>query len=97
MIVDAYGALELLSKHQRIDASRIAVTGFSKGGFVALYSSLKRFRQMHGPADVHFAAHTTFYASCYTTYVEDQQASDCAIRLCHGTADAYGSIGPCRT
>ncbi|PYT56732.1 MAG: hypothetical protein DMG46_16610 [Acidobacteria bacterium] len=97
MIVDAYGALELLSKHQRIDASRIAVMGFSKGGFVALYSSLKRFRQMHGPADVHFAAHIPFYASCYTTYVEDQQVSDCVIRLFHGTADDYVSIEPCRS
>jgi dienelactone hydrolase len=96
MIVDAYRALELLSKHERIDASRIAVMGFSKGGFVALYSSLKRFRRMHGSADVEFAAHIPFYAACYTAYIEDEQVSDRAIRLFHGTGDDYVSIEPCR-
>jgi dienelactone hydrolase len=96
MIVDAYRALELLSKHERIDSSRVAVMGFSKGGFVALYSSLKRFRRMHGSPEVEFAAHLPFYASCYTVYLEDEQVSDRAIRLFHGIADDYVSIEPCR-
>ena len=96
MIVDAYRALELLSRHERIDASRIAIMGFSKGGFVALYASLKRFQRMHGPAGVAFAAYVPFYASCHTAYVEDEQVSDRPIRLFHGTADDYVSIEPCR-
>jgi len=96
MIVDAYRALELISKHARIDASRIAVMGFSKGGFAALYASLNRFRRMHGPVGLEFAAYIPFYPSCYTTYLEDDQVSDRPIRVFHGTADDYVSIEPCR-
>jgi dienelactone hydrolase len=96
MIVDAYRALELLSAHARIDASRIALMGFSKGGFVALYASLKRFHQMHGPASAEFFTYIPFYAQCNTVYLEDERVSDQAIRLFHGTADDYVSIAPCR-
>jgi dienelactone hydrolase len=96
MILDAYRALDLLSKHARIDASRVAVMGFSKGGFAALYASLNRFRRMHGPVGVEFAAYIPFYPSCYTTYIDDEQVSDRPIRLFHGTADDYVYIEPCR-
>ncbi len=57
MIVDAYRALYLLSKHAGIDASQIAVMGFSKGGFAALYASLKRFQRIYGSPDAEFAAY----------------------------------------
>jgi dienelactone hydrolase len=96
MIGDAYRALELLSKHERIDASRIAVMGFSKGGFVALYASLNRFYRMHGPSDVEFAGYIPFYPPCSTTYIDDEQVRDRPIRVFHGTADDYVSIEPCR-
>jgi dienelactone hydrolase len=96
MIVDAYRALELLAKHARIDASRFAIMGFSKGGFVALYSSLKRFQRMHGRAGIGFAAHIAFYAPCNTTYIADEEVSDRPIRLFHGTGDNYVPIEPCR-
>jgi dienelactone hydrolase len=96
MIMDVYRALDLLSKHARIDSSRIVVMGFSKGGFAALYASLNRFRRMYGPAGVEFAAYIPFYPSCYTTYIDDEQVSDRPIRVSHGTDDDYVSIEPCR-
>ena len=34
--------------------------GFSKGGFVALYSALTRFQRLHGPAAVRFAHHIAY-------------------------------------
>jgi dienelactone hydrolase len=96
MIVDGYRALDLLSKHPGIDASRIVVMGFSKGGFAALYASLKRFRRMYGSPSVEFAAYVPFYPACHTTYLEDEEVSDRPIRIFHGAADNYVPIEPCR-
>lgn len=96
MIVDAYRALELLSKHAQIDASRIAVMGFSKGGVVALYSSMRRFQRVYGPASAEFAAYIPFYARCDTPYIDDEQVSDHPIRLFHGVNDDYVPISGSR-
>jgi len=96
MIADAYRALDVLSKHPRIDASRIALMGFSKGGFVALYASLKRFQRMYGPVNVEFSAYIPFYAPCDIRFIEDEQVSDRPIRMFHGEADDYAPVEPCR-
>jgi dienelactone hydrolase len=48
MIVDAYRTLATLAGRPDIDPERIAIMGFSLGGFIALYTSLLRFQRMHG-------------------------------------------------
>jgi dienelactone hydrolase len=96
MIVDAYRALELLATHPAIDRERIAVMGFSKGGFVALYSSLDRFQRMWGPAGLRFAAHLPFYPSCNIQLYEDDKVTPRPIRIFHGEADNWTPIEPCR-
>ena len=96
MLVDAYKALEILANHPRIDPSRIALMGFSRGGRVALYASLKRFQHMYGPAGLEFAAYLPFYPACWTTYIDDEQVSERPIRIFHGTADDWAPIEPCR-
>ena len=97
MTYDAYRALEVLEKHSRIDPQRIAVMGFSRGGQAALYSSVKRFQKMHGPASGRdFAAYIPFYESCGTTFVADDEVSPNPIRMFHGAADNYVPVAPCR-
>jgi dienelactone hydrolase len=96
MIIDAYRALEILSKHSAIDPSRIAVMGFSKGGFATLYASLKRFQRMYGSAGPQFSAYVPFYPACNTMYLEDEQVSGRPIRIFHGAADNYVLVEPCR-
>jgi dienelactone hydrolase len=93
---DAYRALELLAKHPQIDASRIAVTGFSFGGAAARFTSLKRFQRMHGPSGVEFAAYVPFYGACNTTYIGDTGVSGKPILQLHGAADDYVPVAPCR-
>jgi dienelactone hydrolase len=96
MLVDAYRALALLSKHPRLDPKRIAVMGFSKGGFVALYASVQRFQRMWGPADVEFAAYMPFYAFCACSFIDDDKVSNRPMRIFHGTADDWNLVAPCR-
>lgn len=96
MIVDAYRALRLLSKHRQIDASRIGVMGFSKGGFAALYSSLERFNRTHGTTGLKFSGHIAFYPTCNTEFLQEEKVSGAPIRVFHGAADDCVSIDSCR-
>ena len=97
MIVDAYRALDYLSRDARIDTSRIGLLGGSRGGRIALYASLKRFQRMHAAPGAAFAVYFPFYAHCNATYVDDTDVADRPIRLFHGTADDSARIGPCRS
>jgi len=96
-IIDAYRSLQLLAAHPRIDPKRIAVMGFSRGGFGALYAAMKRFQQMHGSAGgSEFAAYIVFYPDCSLSFIGDDEVSDRPIRIFHGSADDWTSITPCR-
>ena len=97
MMFDAYRALELLAKHPRIDARRIALIGFSRGGQSALYASMKRFQKMYTPAGLEFAAYLPFYAICNTTFIDDTDVSEKPIWQFHGSADDYNPVAPCRS
>jgi dienelactone hydrolase len=97
MVADAYRALDLLAKHSRIDANRVAVMGFSRGGQSALYSAMNRLYGTLGPANnLRFAAHIPLYPDCMTTYHADTDVSDRPIRILHGSADDYNPVAPCR-
>lgn len=97
MMVDAYRALGLLAAHARIDRSRIAIMGFSKGAVASVYSANERFRKLYAPEGVEFAAHIGLYTPCNVEYRDDDKTTGRPIRLFHGLADDYVAIGPCRT
>jgi dienelactone hydrolase len=96
MVYDSYRALELLSKHPRVDPDRIAIMGFSKGAVAALYSSMTRFQEFYALNGAKFAAHLAFYPPCNTTHIDDTKVGKASIRIFHGAADDYVLIGPCR-
>jgi len=94
MVLDAYRAYDILASHPRIDPSRIAVMGFSRGGQSTLYASLRRFQNMWNPKAA-FALFIPLYASCNTTFIDDTDVS-APIRQYHGAADDYVPVAPCR-
>jgi len=94
-IVDARRALELLSKHPRIDPARIGCIGSSLGGVGCLYQSVKRFQKMWGAPGLEFAASVPMYPVCNFKYVEDDEMSGEPIRIHIGDLDQYGSAESC--
>jgi dienelactone hydrolase len=96
MIADAYRALDHLADHRNIDPNRIALMGFSKGGFATIYAAMTRFQKMYGPRKASFAAYIPFYPACSTKYLEDEITVDAPIRIFHGSADDYVPVDPCR-
>src|SRR5260221_6948431 len=97
MMVDSYRALALLAEHPRIDPTRIAIMGFSKGAVASVYSANERFRRMYAPLGADFAAHIGLYTPCNVEYRDHEKTTRKPIRLFHGIADDYVAIGPCRT
>jgi dienelactone hydrolase len=96
MVLDLYRSLAVLAADPRIDPSRIAVMGFSRGGQATLYASLKRFQKMWNPSGIDPAAYIALYAPCITTYIDDTQVSDHPIRIFHGKSDDWVEVTPCR-
>jgi dienelactone hydrolase len=95
-IVDAYQALAVLAQHPRIDASRIALMGWSQGGIVTLYAGIERFQHLYKSTEATFAAYVAFYPFCNFTLMQEDQRDGRPVRLLHGTADNRCAIGPCR-
>ncbi|WP_233859771.1 dienelactone hydrolase family protein [Paraburkholderia sp. HD33-4] len=93
---DAFRALAILSKHPRIDPTRIMLMGFSRGGQNALYASLKRFHRLHASPGTEFAAYVAFYPDCTYTYREDDYLVAKPLRIFQGSADNYDTVAPCR-
>jgi dienelactone hydrolase len=60
-VAEAYAALTLLAGDPRIDASRIAIVGFSFGGEVVHLAAFERLRAALAPGQNRFAAHVSYY------------------------------------
>lgn len=103
MVLDIYRAVAHLAQMPQVDARRVVVMGFSRGGQAALYSALQRLRRLHAqgpqgeplaePLDI--AATLAFYPDCSTTYLDDEAMAPAPIRVHHGEADDYNPLAPC--
>ena len=67
VVADAYAALATLAKRSDIDASRIALAGFSRGAEATRQAAFESFRKAAGAGELRFAAHVPLYPLCVTS------------------------------
>ncbi|MFL2996456.1 MAG: dienelactone hydrolase family protein [Cytophagales bacterium] len=93
IILDAYRAFEILSKHPRIDRDRISITGWSLGGGVTLFSAWLPINNAINQ-NVKFKSHLAFYPPCFFE-PENIQFSDSPIHILIGELDNWTPAKPC--
>lgn len=91
---DALLALRLLASHPFIDAQRIAVMGFSKGGTSAQVASFKVMNELVLGKDspLQFAGHLAFYGGCTAA----ARTTGAPILMLVGEAEDYIPLANCR-
>jgi len=94
-VIDGYGALELLSKHPRIDPKRIGCIGNSLGARGCLYLNVKRFQKMWGTPGLDYAASVPMYPPCNAIFKDDDEITDTPIRIHVGELDTYFPFDSC--
>jgi dienelactone hydrolase len=67
-VMDGFQALRYLSGREDVDTSRIAVTGFSRGGVASMFTQEERLYRSLGFDALRFAAHVPFYPGCSTQW-----------------------------
>ena len=95
MTNDAFAALRALAAHPRVEAARIGIVGFSKGGTVALLAAHERHAERASLSPgLRFALHVPVYPACTSHYLRPK-TSGAPIILLLGAADTYAGVAPC--
>jgi dienelactone hydrolase len=93
---DAYGALQILATHPRLDPERIALMGFSHGAIATLASATAWARQRYAaPGGAAFRAFFAFYPYCNATAPEQAEGMAAPVRIHSGALDDWTPAGPC--
>ena len=94
MIVhDAYMVLAALSAKSDIDIDKVAITGWSLGGGVSLFTAWKPIKDLISP-DFQFAAHLPFYPPCIVEPTE-LEFTGSPIHILIGELDDWVPAEPC--
>jgi dienelactone hydrolase len=95
-VADVYAALRLLSTHPSLDAGKVAIIGFSRGGQVALWTAFDPFRKAFlGSSALSFSAHVLVYPACNFRRTTRHISKAPMLHL-HGEADDLTPLAACR-
>ncbi|HWE17934.1 MAG TPA: dienelactone hydrolase family protein [Hyphomicrobiaceae bacterium] len=95
MTEDAFAGLKSLAGHPRIEATRVGLIGFSKGGTVALLAAHEARAARALPPDLRFALHVPVYPWCGSLYFKPK-STGAPIYMLLGGADTYVGVAPCQ-
>ncbi len=93
IILDSYRALEKLAKNSKIDKDKVAITGWSLGGGVALFSAWMPLKNIISK-ELSFAAHLVFYPPCFLN-LENLSFTKAPIHILIGRDDDWTPAAPC--
>ena len=94
IILDAYRALEALSKHPNVNAQKVAITGWSLGGGVSLFSGWMPVKNAITKEHA-FAAHLAMYPPCFID-PENTDFTTAPMHIQIGEADNWTPAQPCQ-
>ncbi len=86
-LADAFAGLRYLEERPEVDATRVALVGFSYGGMATTYAAHEMVSARYAPDGARFAAHVAYYAPCIATFV-DARATGAPILFVSGGRDA---------
>ena len=100
-VADAFAALKLLASHPRIDAGRIAIMGFSRGGITTWRTGVERLiAAQQLPGGLRFAAHIPVYSGgCvgeFRLIIKPGVFTKAPMLWIHGDNDDYAVMAPCQ-
>ena len=94
-LADAFATLDWLAERDDVDASRIALVGFSYGGMSTIYAAYAEVVRAYAPSRT-FAAHVAFYGPCVARF-EDPTTTGAPILMLWGDRDQIMDAEACET
>ena len=95
--IDAFKALEYLSKDPKVDIKKVGITGWSRGGMISLMASEKRLRDALISKDLYFAATLPRTVGCWSVamFLNPQPIKETKTWMVLGGADDYTLAEDC--
>jgi len=92
-LADAFATLEWLDQRPDVDASRVALIGFSYGGMSSIFAAYRQVADTYEPSRT-FAAHVAFYGPCIARF-EKPRTTGAPILMLWGERDAIMDAQAC--